>query len=455
MTAISNFIERTGARFAGGAGIYLPGESGRGFNELGYRPTPEDRMQYISRLLWVDSGLRAKVLDIRKMDQEDPRVKKIHRRTASAAIKGGLILKQKRENTRISREWHDFVRRLKLDKRQKLTSDARGFVMEGNLPLQWILDTEGRNIVGGIRMPSETILPLVGGDGLFKDVTRAYAQIDLNTGRQAITFPLWQLTLGRLTPQNYDDMGSMGRPYLDASRAIWRKLIMTETDLVVRRHERAPLRLAHALEGASDDHLAEYEEKNEQARKNGNVRDFYSNSKLSVTAMQGDQTLDKMEDIVHLVDTFFSGAPGDKALFGYTGGMARDVLEDIKRDFYEEIDALQDELADIYQFGFELQLLLRGINPQASDFQVQFAERRTETANQAADRALKYQALGASQRTTWEAAGLDPDQEIARREDEAASNDPYPDAPKQPGNVSITPGNARKGGSSTTISTRN
>src|SRR3972149_5095580 len=138
MTAITDFIARTGAKFGGGSLIFLPGERSHG-SEIGYRPIPEDRLEYLSRLMWVDSRLRAKILDIRDMDEKDGRVKRIHRRTAAAASKGGLKLTQTKENKKITKLWEAFQRRTRLDKREKLTSDARGFLMEGNLPIQWVL----------------------------------------------------------------------------------------------------------------------------------------------------------------------------------------------------------------------------------------------------------------------------------------------------------------------------
>ncbi|HFD86094.1 MAG TPA: hypothetical protein ENJ35_00270, partial [Gammaproteobacteria bacterium] len=38
-------------------------------SERGYRPTPENRMLYLTRQMWVDPTVRAAILDIREMDR--------------------------------------------------------------------------------------------------------------------------------------------------------------------------------------------------------------------------------------------------------------------------------------------------------------------------------------------------------------------------------------------------
>ena len=47
----------------------------------------------------------------------------------------------------------------------------------------------------------------------------------------------------------------MGRPWLDSCVKKWRQLDMSEDDLVIRRRQRAPLRLSHILEGAGPEEL--------------------------------------------------------------------------------------------------------------------------------------------------------------------------------------------------------
>lgn len=419
-----------------------------------------------------DPELAAAIHDIRHMDKQDQRVKKIHKRMARDATKGGVrLIFTGNDSPRIKRQFDTFVQRLNLNDRNKLKSDARGLVMEGNLALQWVIDNH-MNVVAGLRMPTETLVPLVNTNGTFKDPRKAYKQINPLDHTVAAHFALWQLTVSRLDPDNFDDAGSLGRPYLDASRTVWQKLVMTEEDLVIRRRTRAPQRFSHVLEGADKSDLDLYRADIETDI-TSITTDFYSNKKGGVTALGGDANLDQIADVAHLLDTFFAGAPAPKGLFGYVNDLARDVLEDLKADYYEEIDELQDALAHAYEQGFRLQLLLQGINPNSVDFCLQMAERKTESRNQRADLALKYQALTIPDQIIVETLGMDYARVVAlrakQREQERNTRDVYPEiSPPLPGTertesteetddhkakptISITPGNAPKGESATSI----
>lgn len=429
--------------------------------EQGRRATPENAQEYLYRLMWVDQRVRQAILDIREMDRLDGRVKRIHGRIARDCIAGGLMLTQPKESRALSREWDAFMRRCQLNRPEKLKSDARGLVMEGNLPLQWVLDGTG-SVAAAVRMPSETIMPNVNENGQFKDVREAHWQIDPLTGTTLYRFPLWQLTLTRFDPDNFDDMGAMGRPFLDASRTTWRKLTMTEQDLVIRRRTRAPLRLSHVLEGASEAELLKYQARVEKDQ-HEITTDYYSNKKGAVLPIQGDAALDQVDDVILLMDTFFAGGPLPKGMLGYTDDMARDILEDLKRGYYEEVDELQDMQAFAYGVGFRLHLLLKGIAPDPSDYAVEFAARRTETRNQIADLMLKWEALGLPKGMQFEQMGLNSTDVFRRRDDEAKRYNPYPEGEESvrdtppPGtpSVKITPGNAPKGESATSVTHSN
>ncbi len=447
-------IRAMGKGIAAKARAFWPGEHSG--NELGRRATPESSLDYQYRMLWVDPNQRQAILDIREMDRSDGRVKRIHSRVARDIVKGGLVFSQVSENATLRREWEDFARRLQLNRPEKLRSDARGLVMEGAACQQWVLD-DGMNVVSGIRMPSETIVPQIDSAGRFKDPRRAYVQFDPVEGRELASFALYQMTMARFDPESFDDMGALGRPFLDATREVWKKLRMTEQDLVIRRRQRAPLRMAHVLEGATEADIAKYRAANE-ADQREITTDYYLNRKGGVSAVQGDTNLDQIRDITHLLDTFFAGTPVPKGLMGYTEDMARDILEDLKRDYYEEVDSLQDTLAWGYDQGFRLHLLLKGINPDAEEYWVSFAERRTETPNQLTDRMLKWQAMGMPQDMIDEEMGYNPQDVQMRRDRQAKRNNPYPDPSKVGAagtaspTVKITPGNAPKGESATNVS---
>ena len=115
-------------------------------SEVGYRPTMERRARLENPLFAVDYEYRAVVADIRRMDRQDGRVKRIHNRVARDVTRGGLVLNQPNPSKRVQREWRAFISRLQLDNAQKLKSDARALVMEGNLPMQWEIDDAGREV---------------------------------------------------------------------------------------------------------------------------------------------------------------------------------------------------------------------------------------------------------------------------------------------------------------------
>ncbi|MCU0988030.1 MAG: hypothetical protein MUE63_00180 [Xanthomonadales bacterium] len=442
---------------AGGAATLPSGQASPAVrdSEVGRRTTPENQLKYLYRLMWVDPEVRQAILDIREMDRLDGRVRRIHSRIARDTVKGGLVFTQAAPRRSLVDEWEAFARRLQLHRVEKLKSDARGLAMEGNLPLQWVVDANN-NVTAAVRMPSETILPNVDDGGRFKDVKDAYWQIDLMTGAKLVGFPLWQLLLCRFDPDSHDDVGSMGRPFLDASREVWRKLRMTEEDLVIRRRHRAPLRLAHVLEGAAQADLDAYRAQVEKDK--GEITtDFYMNRKGGVSAVQGDANLSDIGDVVHLLDTFFAGSPLPKGLMGYTDGLARDILEDLKRDYYEEVDVFQDTLAFAYSEGFRLQLLLKGMVPDPDEYVISFAERRTETPSQTTDRMLKWGAIGLPRDMIYEEMGFNAEMVRERLDAQAQRGDPYPGpvgstapAGTVPG-IKITPGNAPKGESATSI----
>src|SRR3546814_8801025 len=146
-------------------------------------------------------NLRATINDLRSMDEKDPRVKKIHERTSRAATKGGLRLRIKPSEKRVISIWSDFEPRCELFRREKLESDVRGAMMEGNLPIQRVVDFDANSILRGVRMPTETLKPVVNGAGQFeRPLQAAYEQWVLNPGKVIAAIPIWQQMLVGMRP---------------------------------------------------------------------------------------------------------------------------------------------------------------------------------------------------------------------------------------------------------------
>ena len=423
--------------------------------EIGRRGTQDSQQRAVYNRITPDYDLYSSIMDMRRMDREDGTIKQIHNRTAKALTKGGLILDNPTGDKKLDELWKNFQRRCDLKNRLKLISDAKGLIIEGSLPLQWVLNGTQDKIVKCVRLPAETIRPIVSVNGQFEDPNKAYAQYCYTEGRDIAFFPRWQLDLARLDPDNFDDMASLGRPMLDAVRKRWRQLDMTIDDMVLRRHVRAPQRMAHVLRGSDDKKLAAYKQQVESDEIAGLTNNYYMNTDGAVQAVEGDANLEQIADIGLIFDSFFSGTVMQKQLLGIDlNGLSRDVLDDMKKELYDELDTLQDSLSGVYQFGFDLEMLLNGINPEAVEHTVRYGERLTETLNQRTDRALKQKAVGASQHTVLTTAGLDPQAEKERIEREIEDGDVYPgDAPlPDVPTVKITPNNDRKGESATSIS---
>ena len=98
---------------------------------------------------------------------------------------------------------------------------------------------------------------------------------------------------------------------------------------MIRRPPRSTLFPYTTLFRSSEEDLEEYRQHTE-ANKDQITTDFYSNKKGGVQAVQGDATMGEIADVVYLLDSFFSGSPLPKGLAGYTDGLARDILEDLK-----------------------------------------------------------------------------------------------------------------------------
>lgn len=416
------------------------------------------RRRYRVDVFTGNARLRQTIQVVKEMNR-DPRIQRIHQQTAKDTVKGGLRLVLTGRQPRLQREWKALERRLGWNNFNKLYSDCKGFLLEGNVFLQLLMGEEAL-IHRAVRMPAESMLANANESGTFTTPLEAFIHYDTTTGTELMRLPLYKVAYARLEPENFDDVGSAGQPFLFAMSDHLNKLQLLEESLVERRHTRATPRMLHILENANKEDLDHYREEVENIYRSGRAaRDFYTNRKGSIHAVSVDAKLEEIGDLMYLFDAVFPSAP---SVYGYHADIPRDVLEELRKQYYQQVDGIQDALSSAYREIFERQLLLKGIDPSRYEFEVCFAERMTMTRNQQADLALKWQALGLPEQLVWESAGVDVERAAALREAEERAQDAYPmptevatpESATPTPQVNVTPGNAPSGESATTISTR-
>jgi len=430
-------LTRTGIQY------WFPGEIDKKQPVVGFAPTPTRSMRYNMRLQQVDTDLKSAITDIQEMAKKDGRIAQILKKTAESCVKGGLRLKTSGDNQKLIELWDRFVRSTRLDNRQKLMSDASALVMQGNLALQIVIDKNTNEITRLVQMPIVTIVPNVDATGQFPKPEKAYSQIGMG-GSVVADFPLWQLSMTRLFPENFDDFGSFGMPLLHSVRDHWRKLRQSEEKLLLTRDE-GIAKTFFVLENSDQEGLEKFQ-RHVEAQSDMGISTFFSNKKGGMTVSNQGANLGEIADITYCLDSVLSGAGVSKELLGYTNGASLSTIQAMSDIFYEGLDSIQDILATAYRDAFVFNLLLQGILPEDYTFTVEFVERTTETRSQRVDTALKMQAAGASRATVFFEMGLDP----ALEEERLAADAPGTTTT----NLNIVPGNAPKGESALTVSTR-
>src|SRR6185312_1385614 len=214
----------------------------------------------------------------------------------------------------------DIKRRTNLD--GNILSIAKELLIIGDVFLEVIVDFKELEIVGLKKLPASSIERVEDEFGTLI----GFIQKD-SMGNPIAEFPPWQILHMRWNNFSGHKYGSS---MIRAVRGIYKKLKMTEEDLVIRRRTRAGLKMHHF--GADPDNLLEEWEVDEYMEKNQssplNVRtDWYSNGKWKIEVLQSDDGVAEIDDIKHLEDTLFVGLRTPKGLLGIGEDTNKATLE--------------------------------------------------------------------------------------------------------------------------------
>ncbi|NRD80293.1 minor capsid protein [Bacillus sp. BRMEA1] len=353
----------------------------------------------VFRLNWEKVYL---LQDIDQMMKADTRLKRANHVFARTTVRRGLSVKvssvvsEKLEQ--IAQEiLDDFLKRVQLN--SKLLPWTRSLLKDGELYLNPIIDLSKMRIQDVKNLPAITMQRNEDITGRFTDIKDAFRQID-PISREILThFPLYSINHIR---HDHEAGQLYGNSKYMTCLSFWKKLTMTEEDLVVRRRTRAVPRRLHSV-GTKDNpgewsDVKTYKEENklDNPKVAAATTDFFGNGLTDIKDLNGDAHLDHIKDVEHLQEIYMIGTGVPLHLLGFGKNVNRDIVEDQKKQFEEDTQELRDllEYGDDSPFSglralFELELNLNGIDPSLVDLNFLWSENGEDTVDKKVDRMIK------------------------------------------------------------------
>jgi hypothetical protein len=210
-------------------------------------------------------------------------------------------------------------------------------------------------------------------------------------------------------------------------RLLYKKLKMTEEDLVIRRRTRAGLKLHHygadPQEPLEPDEVDEYIEMNKSTAMNVRT-DFYSNGKWKIDVLKSDDGVAEIDDVKHLENALFVGLRTPKGLLGIGEETNKATLERQEVAYIRLLNEIDEVIGEQIRHVFDLGLQLKGINPEVVDYELLWQEKTIEDMNTKVER-LILQANGGfiSKETATNEMGYNFEDEMHRTEQEMKKYD--------------------------------
>jgi hypothetical protein len=358
------------------------------------------------------------------MYSEDARISAAIDTTAGSATNGGFTLKfnnVKENNESVIKDSEEIINTI--IKKTKLLSIipsvAKELLILGDVFLEVILDFDQNEIVKLKKLPARTIERIEDEFGELE----GFVQKD-DMGNIIAEFEPWQILHMRwnnFTGQRY------GTSMIRGVRLVYKKLKMTEEDLVVRRRTRAGLKLHHY--GADETEPLEPEEVDEYIQLNQsnpmNVRtDFYSNGKWKIEVLKSDDGVNEIEDVKHLEDTMFVGLRTPKGILGLSSDSNRSTIERQEVSYIRLLNEITEVISEQITSVFDIGLNIKGINPETVDYDLIWKEKTIEDMNRKIERLILQSNGGfVSKQTATEEMGYNFEDEMERIQQEQKEYD--------------------------------
>ncbi len=368
-----------------------------------------------SPLLWpyeifvLEWERRTLLRDLDLLVRRDSRLDRANYVMANAATRGGItVTAGSSRNTRIQKAAQNILDKLLKDTKLNahLPAWARTVLRDGDIFLNIIPEMDPSGTTAHItrikNLPAISMERLDDMTDSFPDLKRAFLQIDPITRQEIQGFPLWSINHIRW---KYEPGERYGRSQYYSGRQMWHKLQMTEEDMVVRRRTRAVQRRVHIVGNkdnpGTDIELKKYQSDNKlDDPKNARITaDYFINGLGDVKNLEGDAHLDHIKDVEYLLENAMIGTGVPLHILGFGRNVNRDVVEDQKRTYKEDVKGIQDllEHGDPGSFSgiravFNMALALGGLNPEDVTINIGWAQLEDETLGGMTDNVIKLRA---------------------------------------------------------------
>lgn len=321
------------------------------------------------------------------MYNEDARIAAAIDTTAGSSTNGGFTIQFNQANTNeaILKDAESIFKNIRNKTRleSKVLGIAKELLILGDVFLEVIIDPKTYEIVNLKKLPARTIVRIEDEYGTLL----GFEQVDASNNVIA-KFQPWQILHMRW---NHFSGQKYGNSMIKAIIAIYKKLRMTEEDLVIRRRTRAGLKLHHygasPEEPLDEDEVDSYMEMNKSTPLNVRT-DYYSNGKWKIDVLRSDDGVSEINDIKHLEDTLFIGLRTPKGLLGIGEDPNRATLERQEVAYIRLLTEVTNIIGMQIKEVFHLGLALKGINPDNVEFELIWEEKTIEDIDRKVERLI-------------------------------------------------------------------
>jgi len=353
-----------------------------------------NRMNYLYEKMRVENDRLKAYNECWVMYVEDPRISAAIDTTAGSATNGSFTIHFNKAKTKVEKVLNDadeiingIKKRCQID--LKILGIAKELLILGDAFLEVIVDFSTNEIINLKKLPARSIFRI---EDEFGTLVGFEQKNELN--EVIAEFEPWQILHMRW---NHFSGQLYGTSMIRSVRSVYKKLKMTEEDLVVRRRTRAGLKLHHygadPQEPLEPDEVDEYIEQNSSSPLNVRT-DFYSNGKWKIDVLKSDDGVNQIEDIKHLEDALFIGLRTPKGLLGIGEDPNRATLERQEVAYIRLLNEVTNVISDQIRQVFDLGLTLKGLNPENIEYELIWDEKTVEDINQKAERLVLLTNVG-------------------------------------------------------------